>query len=99
LRRLRAVDEAAKATPYLCARRFTVADISVGFALLLACEIGLDTHFPASVAGYWQRLASREGFQRALQSQSRLSAAQGVPVADLRVTSQPVGDSSILAGR
>jgi len=87
LGRLRAVDESVKTAPYLCADRFTVADISVGFALLLASEIGLDQHFPSSVVAYWQRLKSRDGFQRALQSQSRYSTEQGVAMPDLRVTS------------
>jgi len=37
------------------------------------------------VVAYWQRLKSRDGFQRALQSQH--STEQGVAMPDLRVTS------------
>lgn len=45
--------------------RFTIADISIGYAFLLAefteCEITL----PPRVAAYWQRLQARPAFKRA----------------------------------
>ena len=48
---------------------FTVADISVGFALMLAEFIGLDVKFSPAVAAYWQSLKEREGFRRAIAKQ------------------------------
>jgi glutathione S-transferase len=71
LGRLRAVDEAVAARPYLCAGRFTVADISVGYALLLATKLDLDRHFPAAVSAYWSRLSARTAFGRALERQQQ----------------------------
>ena len=53
----------------MCAGRFTVADVSVGFALMLAEFIGLDAKFSPAVAAYWQRLKERDGFRRALAKQ------------------------------
>jgi glutathione S-transferase len=53
----------------MCAGRFTVADISVGFALMLAEFIGLDAKFSPAVAAYWQRLRERDGFRRAIAKQ------------------------------
>ena len=73
--RLRAVDRALETRDYLCAGRFTAADISVGYALLLASTLGLDERFSPAVAAYWARLQDREGFQRAKAAQ----AADGTP--------------------
>ena len=80
LARLRGIDAALAASPsgYLCAGRFTAADVSVGYALMLAGYLDLETSFPPAVAAYWQRLQQREGFQRALAAQARAATAQGV---------------------
>ena len=43
--RLRAVDRALETQDYLVAGRFTAADISVGYALLLASTLGLSERF------------------------------------------------------
>jgi glutathione S-transferase len=64
--RLRAVEAAVTGSETLCAGRFTVADISVGYALLLAERIGLAKDFGPAVAAYWQRLQARDGFRRAV---------------------------------
>ena len=69
LSRLRGVDAVVAQQPTLCAGRFTVADISVGFALMLAEFIGLDAKFSPAVAAYWQSLKQREGFRRAIAKQ------------------------------
>ena len=81
LARLRGIDAALAASPsgYLCAGRFTAADVSVGYALMLAGYLDLETSFPPAVAAYWQRLQQRNGFQRALAAQARAAAVQGVP--------------------
>ena len=71
LARLRAVDRALQDREWLCADRFTAADISVGYALLLASNIGLGSEFTPAVAAYWARLQARPGFQAAKASQIR----------------------------
>lgn len=78
LARLRGIDAALAGQDYLCAGRFTVADISVGYALMLAALIGLADQFPPAVAGYWQRLQARPGYRAALAAQERAALAQGV---------------------
>jgi glutathione S-transferase len=67
--RLRAVDRALIDAEYLCAGRFTAADISVGYALLLAELVGLDAEFTAPTAAYWARLQARPAFRAAKSAQ------------------------------
>ncbi|MBI1405626.1 MAG: glutathione S-transferase [Caulobacter sp.] len=69
LSRLKGVDRALADREWLCADRFTAADISVGYALLLARQLKLDGQFPPAVAAYWQRLTSRPGFLAAKAAQ------------------------------
>ena len=80
LARLRTLEPVLAEAAFLCAARFTAADISVGYALLLAQHLGLHERFTLSVAAYWQRLQAREGFRRAMVAQERTALAQGVPV-------------------
>jgi len=68
--RLRAVEAALTDSEMLCAGRFTAADISVGYALLLADRIGLAGDFGPNVAAYWQRLQQRDGFRRAVKAET-----------------------------
>lgn len=79
LARLRTLEPVLAGQPYLCAGRFTAADVSVGYALMLAQHIGLAERFTPAVASYWQRLQQREGYQRALRAQDAAAATQGVP--------------------
>lgn len=87
LGRLRAVEAALAHAPVLCAGRFTAADISVGYALRLAENIGLAKDFGPNVAAYWQRLQQREGYARAAaaedlaQQQQNISARSWSPAA------------------
>lgn len=60
--RLRSVDAAVEAKDYLCADRFTAADIVVGFALVLADNLGLSAKFKPQTAAYFERLKARPGF-------------------------------------
>jgi glutathione S-transferase len=76
LGRLRAVEAAVAGSETLCAGRFTVADISVGYALLLADRIGLARDFGPAVAAYWQRLQGRDGFRRAVSAENVAGEAQ-----------------------
>lgn len=67
--RLRHVERALGDREYLIGGRFTVADISVGYALLLAKSLKIDNGFPPQVAAYWERLKARDGFARAKKAQ------------------------------
>jgi glutathione S-transferase len=78
LGRLRAVEAAIADAPTLCARRFTAADIVIGYALRLASSIGLAKDFKPHVAEYWERLKQREGYQHALAAEKRAGAEQNV---------------------
>jgi glutathione S-transferase len=78
LSRLRGIDAVVSKEPTLCAGRFTAADISVGFALLLAEFIRLDAKFTPAVAAYWQSLKARDGFKRARAKQDAAGREQGI---------------------
>jgi glutathione S-transferase len=79
LARLRAVDGAVQQQEFVCAGRFTAADVTVAYALLLASHLGLDAQFTPAVAAYWTRLQDRPAFQRALAVQHQAALDQGVP--------------------
>ena len=81
LARLRAVETALThgTGDYLCAGRFTAADVAVGYALLLAQHLGLSAQFGPATQAYWQRLQQRPGYQRAMAVQVRAAEEQGVP--------------------
>ena len=73
LSRLRQVDRTlADGRDWLCAGRFTAADISVGYALLLARSLKLDAKFSPAIQAYWERLAARPGFLAAKAAQKTL---------------------------
>lgn len=79
LARLRAIESMlSDGREHLCAGRFSVADISVGYALLLASTLGLADGFGPQVAAYWARLQQRDGFQRARQAQQAAAERAGL---------------------
>ena len=78
LARLRTLEPLLERQQYLCAQRFTAADISVGYALLLAQHLGLSSRFKPAVQAYWQRLQARDGFLRAMQAQEAAAIAQNI---------------------
>ena len=55
---------------FAAAGRFTMADVSVGYAVMLALSIGLDAQVTPGMAAYLDRLSQREGFQRAKAAQA-----------------------------
>jgi glutathione S-transferase len=68
--RLRHVERAlADGRAWLLGDRFTGADISVGYALLLARNLKLDEGFEPLTATYWHRLASRPAYRAARAAQ------------------------------
>ncbi len=80
LSRLKAVDTALQhQQAFLCAERFTAADVSVGYALLLAQHLGLEPRFTEKVSQYWQHQQQRPAFQRALAAQHKAAQDQGIP--------------------
>lgn len=54
---------------FAAAGRFTMADISVGYAVMLAQSIGLDEQVTPGMKAYFERLTQRAGFQRAKAAQ------------------------------
>ncbi len=79
LARLRAVEAALVHGDHLCAGRFTAADVSVGYALLLAEHLGLSPEFGERTLMYWHRLQQRPGYQRAMAVQIEAAKEQDVP--------------------
>lgn len=79
LARLRAVDAVVQQQDWLCAGRFTAADIAVAYALMLAGYLGLSAQFTPAVAAYWARLQQRPAFQKAMAIQHQAALDQGVP--------------------
>ena len=76
--RLKGLDALLAQSEFVAADRFTAADISVAYALLLAQTLGLDERFSPAIAGYWQRLQGRDGFKRAKAAQLTAAQAQNV---------------------
>jgi glutathione S-transferase len=68
--RLRALEDATAKREYLCADRFTIADIAVGYALYLADSLKLSEGFKPNTRAYYERLKARPGFQRATRFDS-----------------------------
>jgi glutathione S-transferase len=76
-KRLVKVEQRLEGREFLCADRFTVADICVGYALILAESVGLDEGVPDSLKAYRARLTAREAYRRAFQreEEGRLALA------------------------
>ena len=76
-KRLVKVEERLNNREFLCADRFTVADICVGYALILAESVGLNEGVPDSLKAYRARLTAREAYQRASarEEEGRLALA------------------------
>lgn len=64
--RMRCVETALADRPYLCAGRFTIADICVGYALVLAQQLGIDEVFTPHTQRWWHTLTQRPAYQQAL---------------------------------
>jgi glutathione S-transferase len=64
--RLRSVEQATGEREFLCAGRFTIADICIGFALYLADTLGLKSGFKPNTQAYYERLSARPAFQKAI---------------------------------
>ncbi len=76
-KRLVKVEQRLDGREFLCADRFTVADICVGYALILAESVGLDEGVPDSLKAYRARLTARVAYRRAFQREEEGRLALG----------------------
>lgn len=67
--RLRGLAALLEQRDYAAGNRFTAADVSIGYALLLARTLRLDSDYPPRIAAYWERLEQRDGYRRARVAQ------------------------------
>ena len=80
LARLRTFEVRLAEEDDLCAGRFTAADVSVGYALMLAENLDLSARFTPAVTAYWELVQGRPAFKRALNVQKNAALAQRVSI-------------------
>lgn len=93
LGRLAGFETLMNGAEYAAAGRFTVADISVGYALMMLRFVRLFDQAPASFRTYYDRLRERPAFQRAKTAQTTAAVEQGVappPVSEAEGAVGPV---------
>lgn len=66
LGRWTSVEAGLEGRDYLCAERFTMADICIGYALYFAQTLGVEEAMTPNVAKWWARVTAREGYVRAI---------------------------------
>ena len=76
--RLKSFDTFIAGRTFVCGDRFTVADISIGYALLLADYLQLSASFRPATTAYWRRLRERPAFLRASAVEIDTAVAQRV---------------------
>lgn len=69
LSRLRCVETALEDREFLCADRFTIADITVAYALFLGTSLGLDERYKPNCKRYLAQMMQRPAFIRARERQ------------------------------
>jgi len=74
-KRLVKVETRLEGRDYLCADRFTMADICVGYALILASRVGLEDRLPDTLKAYRDRLTAREAYKSAVAKEEAGLAA------------------------
>lgn len=77
LSRLRSVERGLQGREFLCAGRFTLADICVGFAVYLGRILELDYKFGPATVDWLARITARPAFGRCLEKQSHLASSTG----------------------
>ncbi len=65
LARMRCVETATAERQYLCADRFTIADICVSYALVLAESLGVEEVLTPNIARYFAAIRQRPAYQQA----------------------------------
>lgn len=66
LARMRCVESALQDREYLCADRFTIADICVGYAIHLALSLDIPEVLTPNVRRYWALLSARPAYKYAV---------------------------------
>ena len=74
LARLRMADARLAANDFLCADRFTIADIAIAYALFLGESLDIHHDYQPQTLEYLERMKAREGFQRAQRAQEEAAA-------------------------
>ncbi|MDN3645186.1 glutathione S-transferase family protein [Pontixanthobacter aestiaquae] len=77
-KRLIKVEQRLESREFLCADRFTVADICVGYALYLATNIGLGEYLDPRLVQYLATLKNRSGFKQAIALEKSFSKEAGI---------------------
>jgi glutathione S-transferase len=62
------LERALTGKEYLVGTEFSGADVMMGYFLMAARTFGVVGAEPPNLAAYWERLAARPGFQRALSA-------------------------------
>jgi len=78
LSRLKIINEKLLTGGYVCCGRFTAADVSVGYSLMLASYLGMEGKFGDGVKSYWDMLRGRGAYIRSLNVQEGEARRQGV---------------------
>ena len=76
--RLVKVEQRLEGRTYLCADRFTIADIAIGYALFLSTQVGLSDRLTPRASQYLKAMTARPAFKEAIETEKRLAEAQGV---------------------
>lgn len=63
LARMRTVESGLEGNDYLCADRFTIADICVGYAVVLALTLGIEDVLTPNISAWYERLSARPAFK------------------------------------
>lgn len=77
-KRLVKVEQRLEAREFLCANRFTMADVAVGYALWLTTMNGLADRLTPRAKDYLARLKERDGFKRAVAAEETAAKVQGL---------------------
>jgi glutathione S-transferase len=89
LARLKGVAAIVEKRDYLCAGRFTAADISVGYAGILAEDLGLRDAMSEATRAYLDRLKARDGYSRARAAERRAAEANGIAAVSVVALAPP----------
>lgn len=65
LARARSLDARTGEAQYLCADRFTIADICVGYTVGFALRLGVEEILTDNIRPWWERITSRPTYARA----------------------------------
>ncbi|MEM8784565.1 MAG: glutathione S-transferase family protein [Pseudomonadota bacterium] len=72
LARAASIATALEKSDYLCADRFTMADLVVIYAIYFAMMLGMKDKFPASTLAWYERCTDRPAFKRAQEAQEHI---------------------------